>query len=161
MADYTFVTTWQIDFPVSRVWHAIEDADRWPTWWKGVLENYEIRPGDENGIGSIRRSTWKSILPYKLTFDSELVRVDKYREIEARAFGDLTGHGRWLFTERSTDSTIVRYDWNVVTDKAWMNLLSPVARPVFRWNHDIIMGWGENGLKDLLSKNESYSKRMH
>ena len=32
-----------------------------------------------------------------------------------------------------------------------MNAISPVARPFFRWNHDIIMNCGERGLKGLLS----------
>ncbi len=39
------------------------------------------------------------------------------------------------------------YEWNVKTTKAWMNLLAPIAGPVFRWNHDTIMRWGEEGLK--------------
>jgi hypothetical protein len=31
-----------------------------------------------------------------------------------------------------------------------MNLLSPVARPVFRWNHDYVMRTGGEGLARLL-----------
>jgi hypothetical protein len=27
-----------------------------------------------------------------------------------------------------------------------MNLLAPVARPIFKWNHDVVMGWGAEGL---------------
>ena len=30
---------------------------------------------------------------------------------------------------------------------AWMNLLAPIAKPFFRWNHDVIMRWGEGGLR--------------
>ena len=29
--------------------------------------------------------------------------------------------------------------WLVETPKWWMNLLSPVARPAFTWNHDKLM----------------------
>ena len=42
------------------------------------------------------------------------------------------------------------YDWNVATTKAWMNLLAPVARPVFKWNHDVVMGWGAEGISKKL-----------
>ncbi len=40
---------------------------------------------------AIRRSTWKSKLPYKLEFDSEIVRIEPMKIIEARAFGELDG----------------------------------------------------------------------
>jgi hypothetical protein len=32
-----------------------------------------------------------------------------------------------------------------------MNLLSPLARPLFKWNHDVVMGWGAEGLKKRLA----------
>ncbi|OUC07939.1 polyketide cyclase, partial [Litorilinea aerophila] len=34
--------------------------------------------------------------------------------------------------------------------RRWMNLLAPLARPIFAWNHDIIMAWGGQGLARLL-----------
>ncbi len=46
--------------------------------------------------------------------------------------------------------TAVVYEWNVHTTKAWMNLLSPIARPVFEWNHDWVMRNGAQGLARLL-----------
>ena len=150
MSDYEFVTIWNIDAPLTRVWDVIEDADAWPGWWKGVVQSIETMPGDENGVGSIRRMTWKSALPYKLEFDSEVVRIERHRLIEARAFGELDGHGLWQFEEINPNHTRVQYDWVVKTTKAWMNILAPVARPFFRWNHDVIMNWGEEGLKKRL-----------
>ena len=42
------------------------------------------------------------------------------------------------------------YDWNVRTTKAWMNLFAPVARPIFRANHDWVMRNGGKGLAKLL-----------
>lgn len=150
MSDYEFMTVWNIDAPLANVWDLIEDANAWPEWWKGVLRSVELTPGDDNGVGSIRRTTWKSALPYKLEFDSETLRVEKYRLIEVRAFGELDGHGLWQFEEIAADKTRVQYDWTVKTTKAWMNVLAPVARPFFRWNHDTIMGWGQDGIKRRL-----------
>jgi hypothetical protein len=40
----------------------------------------------------------------------------------------------------------VVYDWRVRSTKPWMNLLAPVARPVFEHNHDVVMRWGGEGL---------------
>ncbi|HMT08716.1 MAG TPA: SRPBCC family protein [Pyrinomonadaceae bacterium] len=150
MSVYSFVTNWSFDAMLERVWAEIEDADAWPDWWKGVLNVELLKDGDADGIGSIRRTTWKSALPYELTFDSEVVRIEKHELIEVRAFGQLEGRGLWSF---STDNgrTDVRYDWTVVTNKGWMNLLAPIAKPIFRWNHDVIMRWGEQGMRKRLS----------
>jgi len=87
MSDYEFITIWNIDAPLERVWSAIEDADAWPGWWKGVVNVVELQAGDKDGVGSIRRTVWKSALPYKLEFDSEVLRVERLKLIEARAFG--------------------------------------------------------------------------
>lgn len=151
MSDYEFITVWNIDAPVERVWNVIEDANQWPEWWKGVLSVIELQKGDDNGVGSIRRTVWRSALPYKLEFDSEVLRVERLKLIEARAFGELDGQGLWTF-EATGDATRVQYDWRVKTTKAWMNFLAPVARPFFRWNHDTIMRWGEEGLKKRLAR---------
>jgi hypothetical protein len=37
-------------------------------------------------------------------------------------------------------------DWDVTTSKRGMNMLAPVARPVFEYNHDVVMRWGGEGL---------------
>jgi uncharacterized protein YndB with AHSA1/START domain len=146
MADYRFITNWNINAPVERVYAAIEDANSWPQWWRGVISTVELEPGDATGIGSIRRTVWKSALPYKLEFGSEVVRIEKNRLIEVRAFGQLDGRGVWQLESNGDDKTRARYDWTVQTTKPWMNVLSPIARPIFRWNHDVIMRWGEEGL---------------
>lgn len=76
--------------------------------------------------------------------------MEKQRLIEARAFGELDGRGVWRFEQTET-GTRVQYDWTVKTTKAWMNLIAPIAKPLFKWSHDIIMNWGEEGLRKLLT----------
>lgn len=151
MSDYEFITVWHFDSPLEAVWEEISASEKWPDWWKGVLRVVELKPGDPDGVGSIRRSTWKSALPYKLEFDLEVVRVEKPRLIEARAFGELEGTGLWQFTSEGENKTRVQYDWRVKTTKPWMNYIAPLARPFFKWNHDIIMRWGEEGLRKRLA----------
>ncbi len=154
MADYEFVTHWMIEAPVDRVYAAIEDANSWPQWWPGVLSSVELKAGDDNGIGSIRRSVWKSALPYKLEVDSEVVRIEKNKLVEIRAFGHLDGRGIWNLEPDGDAKTRVRYDWTVKTTKQWMNVLSPIARPLFQWNHDVIMRWGQEGLNNFLADDQ-------
>lgn len=152
MSRYDFVTVWDLEYELPDVWLLIEKADEWPSWWPGVLETRETTAGDANGIGSIRRTTWKSALPYRLTFDSETIRIEKHRVIEIRAFGELTGRGMWHFERIEGGITRVQYDWQVTTDKVWMNLIAPLARPLFRWNHDVIMRRGEAGIRRRLGE---------
>lgn len=145
MAKYEFVTIWRFRAPLEPVWEIIYHSDRWPRWWKGVEQVERVRAGGDNDIGSISRYTWKSKLPYRLIFEMELTRVEPMRIIEGKALGELSGTGRWQLSS-DADVTTVRYDWQVETTKRWMNLLTPVARPLFKWNHDVVMRWGAEGL---------------
>jgi hypothetical protein len=149
MATYNFVTIWDISAPIECVWNEIHRSELWPVWWKGVESVVELQAGDENGIGSLRRYTWKSRLPYRLTFDMRTTRVEPLSIIEGVAAGELEGRGTWRLSDNRA-GTLVRYDWEVRTSKLWMNLLAPVARPLFKWNHDVIMRWGADGLRKRL-----------
>lgn len=149
MAAYEFQTIWRVHAPIDRVWDEIYHSEKWPEWWPGVEEVTELKKGDDLGVGSIRRYTWKSKLPYRLSFDVETVRVEPPRSLEGRAFGELTGTGLWSLIE-DADTTVVVYDWRVSTSKGWMNLLAPLAKPIFKWNHDIVMSWGAEALENRL-----------
>lgn len=150
MADYRFLTDWRFDAPLDRVWHEIKAMDRWPEWWPFVARVELLKQGGVDDVGSVRRVTWKTALPYTLTFDSELVAIEPFRRMEGRAFGELEGKGLWTFRD-DAGITHVNYDWQVKTTKAWMNLLAPVARPMFAWNHDKVMAGGFEGLTRRLA----------
>jgi uncharacterized protein YndB with AHSA1/START domain len=149
MADYEFITLWRFKAPQEKVWDLIFHSEDWPQWWRGVERVEEVKAGDTNHIGAIHRYTWKSKLPYRLIFEMETTGVEPVSLIEGRAIGELQGLGRWQLSNNG-DRTFVRYDWKVKTTKAWMNLIAPLARPVFSWNHDVVMGWGSEGLAKCL-----------
>jgi hypothetical protein len=94
---------------------------------------------------------WRSRIPYELEFDFTVQRLEAGRCMEGEASGDLEGTGRWRLFE-DTGVTAVLYEWNVRTNKRWMNLIAPVARPVFEWNHDYVMRRGGEGLKIRLGR---------
>ena len=154
MPDYEFITEWRFKAPLERVWHEIRQMSHWPEWWSYVKRVELLKQGDADDVGSVRRITWKTALPYTLTFDSELVSMERFRRMEGRAFGELQGTGIWTFRE-ADGATHVRYDWRVKTTKAWMNLLAPIARPIFSWNHDKVMDAGFVGLKKRLENSVS------
>jgi hypothetical protein len=145
VADYRFLTAWMLEAPIDPVWEAIHDAQSWPEWWPGVESVVELEPGDEDGVGGLSRHRWKSRLPYTVEFESRTTRVERPALIEGVASGELAGRGLWRLFERG-GVTAVLYQWDVATTRPWMNLLAPLLRPAFRWNHDQVMRGGSGGL---------------
>ena len=149
MAEYRFLTTWLLEAERERVWDVIHDQEGWPGWWSGVVDVVELEPGDEAKVGSRARMTWKSFLPYELVFETHTTRVERPHLMEGQVDGELAGVGRWRLYEQDGVTAAV-YEWNVRTTRAWMNLLAPLARPVFRWNHDWVMARGGEGIAKRL-----------
>lgn len=149
MASYRFLTTWLLEAPREPVWDAIHDQARWPEWWRGVREASELRPGEPSGVGTVSRLIWRSRLPYDLAFEVTTQRVEPPHLMVGHAVGELAGSGTWRLFERDGVTAVI-YDWDVRTTKAWMNLLSPVARPLFERNHDWVMARGAEGIARLL-----------
>jgi len=145
---FFLVTVWRLDAPIDRVWEAIHAAERYPQWWPNILSVSRLEPGDPSGLGRVDRSVWKTELPYRFTFDTRVTRLEKPRLIELAASGDLEGTGRWELAEAG--ETAVKYTWAVRTNKPWMNVVAPLARPFFLWNHEAVMRKGGLGLAKLL-----------
>jgi Polyketide cyclase / dehydrase and lipid transport len=149
MTEYKFVTYWQFDAPIENVWDAIAKPEAWPTWWSCVKKVELLREGDKDGVGSERRFLWKGKLPYELDFEMKVTRVERPYKMEGIATGELAGSGIWTL-EQQNGHTAVRYEWNVQTTRWWMNLLAPIAKPIFQWNHDYVMTEGCKGLEQYL-----------
>ena len=150
MAEYRFVTHWRIEAPLHQVFDAIFHSLHWPEWWQGAEKVEERVSGDAEGVGNVRRYTWKSRLAYRLTFDAHTTRIEPQAFLEATASGDLEGVGRWFFSHDGQVTT-VRYEWLVRTTKPWMNLLASGMHVLFKWNHHALMQRGGEGLVRLLN----------
>ena len=148
---YNFVTEWRFNAPVEQVWKEIYYSEHWPEWWKGVVAVEALRTGGTKGIGDMKRYTWRSALPYSLSFDMTLTENEPLHRLVGLASGELDGTGIWTFSSYE-NTTFVRYDWQVRTTKKWMNFLAPIARPFFSWNHDVVMEWGRKALEKRLAK---------
>ncbi|CAM8391324.1 SRPBCC family protein [Citrobacter freundii] len=152
MADYQFSTVWRVEASIQEVWDVFSHPDQWPEWWGSLERIVKIKKGDVQGIGALHRYTWKGALPYRLTFDINVLNILPCSLLEGQASGAVEGRGVWYFSASGAE-TIVRYDWNVRTTIRWMNYLAPLAAPVFRWNHDTVMREGARGLARKLATN--------
>jgi len=142
---YALTTEWLLDAPVEHVWNALVAAEEWPRWWRYVQSVVRVRDGDAQGVGAVRRYTWSSRLPYRLTFDMTTTALARPSFIEGVASGELNGVGRWRL-EPASGAARVRYEWTVTTGKRWMSALGPLLAPLFEWNHDQVMASGGRGL---------------
>ena len=148
--EFNLITNWTLAAPREAVWRELTKPEDWPAWWRAVERVELLEAGDADGVGALRRMTWRTALPYSLTFDMRTVRVEPMTVIEGRAEGELSGVGRWT-VDGDRDRTRVRYDWRVEVTQPWMRFVAPLARPVFAWNHGVVMGWGGEGLARRLA----------
>src|SRR5919199_6306648 len=99
MAEYSFLTTWEVDAPIQQVWAVIADSARYPEWWRYVASVEELSSGDEQGVGRTQRTRWTSALPYGFVFETRVERIEPPHLIELGASGELAGRGRWELSE--------------------------------------------------------------
>lgn len=149
ISRYGFLSTWCLDAPIDDVWRVLGDSLGYPNWWAAVRSVEPLAPGDDDGVGRVDRFSWRGRLPYTLHFDMCVTHVEPGRLIQATATGELEGVGTWRLYAGA--GTAVIYDWRVHTTPTWMNVVGPLARPVFAWNHDLVMRQGARGLADALS----------
>lgn len=145
MAEYAFLTAWRLAAPREAVFEVLHASERWPEWWHGLERVVKLEDGDAEGRGSLGRYTWRSLLGYRVEFDVRITAVERPHRMEGEAAGELAGSGSWRLYEEDGE-TAVLFEWRVRTTRRWMNALAPVARPVFRWNHDWVMRQGGRGL---------------
>ncbi len=146
---FELVSEWRLAAPLDRVWAEIAAPEDWPQWWRAVKRVEVVKQGDASGIGAVRRFTWATALPYAVSFDMTATRVEPKHVLEGEARGELNGVGLWTITPDGS-GTHVRYDWRVELSLPWQRALAPVLRPVFAWNHNVVMGWGETDIKKRL-----------
>jgi uncharacterized protein YndB with AHSA1/START domain len=133
-AEYVFIDEWDVDAPQDRVFEALADARTYPAWWTPIYRQVDADGPPE--VGRESRQRFKARLPYTLSTVSTIVRMEAPREFEVEVDGDLRGHGVWTLTPQN-GGVHVRFDWRVHADRALIRYLTPVLRPLFRWNHNV------------------------
>lgn len=137
MTPYRFVTQFVVSAPIDAVFRAIADP-RWVDGWGDATRVERRRPGDDTGLGARFDATVRAPLGYTLTASIETVVARPWDRLEMQATGGVVGTGTWDL-EETPAGTEVSFHWDVSTTERWMDLLAPVARPVFERSHGIVM----------------------
>ncbi|HJQ48086.1 MAG TPA: SRPBCC family protein, partial [Amycolatopsis sp.] len=130
--SYRFRDTWVIPAPMPAVFRAVVDLASYPQWWPDVRSVTQL---DDDTAEIVCQAT----LPYRL-----VVRMRRAEENErvGRLAVDLDGDLRGSLVARVTvhlTGTTLDIDQDVVATKPLLRSLAPVARPLFRVNHALMM----------------------
>lgn len=139
MAHYQFDTEWVLDAPIQVVFDLLHRPDPTADWGPSSVRSTLEVAGDEHGVGRRARYRIRSPLFYSISFVAEIVDVIPLRRVASTVVGDLAGTGTYE-TTAVREGTKVEFHWHVSTTKRWMNLIEPVARPLFAWAHDRVVG---------------------
>jgi hypothetical protein len=140
---YRFRSTWSVPERPCDVYPVLQDLDRYPLWWPEVKA---VTPGATGKSTVLIRA----LLPYSLRFTMSQGAGDAGTgTLESQMEGDLTGWSRWTLTGRAGGSSLL-FEEDVGVGKRSLRILAPVARPLFRLNHTVMMRRGQKGLRAYL-----------
>ncbi len=149
MAKYRFVDHWEIRAPIEQVYRYVSDPATYSEWWSVYSDVKIVEQGAENGVGGKARLIVRSFLGYRLKIEVETIEADPPSRLRAISRGNLEGTAQWDF-EQNGDSTHATFTWLIETRHPLLNLLEPIAKPLFAFSHDYASRKGRDGLKRLL-----------
>ena len=131
----------------------------WPSWWPDcsfAAPLVRTRPASNLQEDILKATTsylnFKAVLGYTLTISIHPTMVVTPNEIEFDAGGHLEGTGRVTLASGGKGATTrMDIEWKVRPTQRWMNLLTPIAAPVFTAAHTLMMRRGEKGLRRALA----------
>jgi mannose-6-phosphate isomerase-like protein (cupin superfamily) len=156
--EYRFLDKWFIPHPIDMVFEALLHGEDYPKWWgeawKRVTPIGEVTAAT---VGAKTRVIAGGFLPYTITLELEVARIEAPHLLSVTSRGDLEGTGTWRLCEFE-GGTAVSYDWRVRAGKPLIRRFSPIFKPLFRANHNWVMRRGEVALQRWLSNPERMAR---
>ncbi len=123
---------------------ALKDLRTYAKWWPEVKSVIPV--SEEKAVLLIM-----GLLPYALEFLMEKLTEDPEAGVlSAQMTGDLIGFSSFKVQPEGDGCRLI-YDQEVDVSKRLLRILAPVARPIFRLNHRLMMHRGEKGLREFLA----------
>jgi hypothetical protein len=147
MHRFVLTSRWQLRATdTERVWALLTDVESWPRWWRYVRRAKVLTLGRADHVGDVATLDWASALGYGVRLRVTTTLAQRERQLEGRAEGDLNGRGTWMLEQDAPDAVRVTYRWDVTLHRPWMRRLVFVLRPLFEWNHFVVMRAGARGM---------------
>jgi hypothetical protein len=143
ISRYRFRNTWLLAAAPSVVFGAVVDLATYPDWWSDVRSVSQIDDGTAELI-------CRAALPYQLVLRMHRIEQnERAGRLRVELSGDLEGCLAGLVLG-SGGGTRLEITQEVVARKPLLRRLDPVARPLFRANHALMMRRGHRGLRTHL-----------
>lgn len=142
--EYTFRSVWAVRAATGRVFGALVDLASYPLWWPDIRSVTRV----DDDTADVR---CRSVLPYELNFRLHRAEEDeRARRMRVTITGDLEGYVQGLVAHHTTGA-LLAIQQQVTVRKPLLRVFSPVARPLFRANHALMMRRGQRGLTAYLA----------
>lgn len=138
MAHYRFLTDLRVGAAIDDVYRLLVEPEGWLDDWVDALRVERTREGDEDGRGRTFDATVRAPMGYHLSARITTAEVEHPHRLDMVSSGDLEGTGRWDLAE-ADGVTDVSFDWDVRTTPRWMDVLTPVLRPLFERSHHVVV----------------------
>lgn len=143
--EYRFRSVWRLPAPPEAVYAVLTDVGGYGSWWPQVRAVSKI---DDECAEFVCRS----VLPYDLVFRArQHTRDEQAGVLRARLTGDLDGFCGWTLTAKDTGTSLL-FQQVVQVTKPLLRAIAPLARPVLRGNHAVMMRSGRIGLTRYLCR---------
>lgn len=161
MAHYRFESEWVLTVPIEEVFEVLLHPENYSDWWPSVRGSRLIEEGNENRVGSRASYYLRSPLLFGMHFETKTVEVERPLRIHSLIRGELVGTSAYSLHPLS-HGTRVRVSWHVSTAKRWMDIATPISRPLFIWAHHHFMREGGAALAEQMGARLISTKtRLH
>lgn len=142
--DYSFRNIWSVRAATTRVFDTLVDVANYPAWWPDIRSVTRV---DDNTA----EVTCRALLPYALTFRLHRAEEDAGAgRMRVDITGDLEGYCQGVVAEHRSAGALLAISQRVVVNKRLLRALAPIARPLFRANHAVMMHRGQRGFREYL-----------
>ena len=145
--DYIFLERWVLAATPAEVYAALADLDLYTRW--GYPAYFSARREGPIAAGSTGKIVVQGSLPYKVNIDCTILELEPERLISLDVTGDVIGKKTWMIRPLGEGTELIS-DWRC--DPSWMffRALTPVFKPLFRWNHGQCINMAVTGLAQYL-----------
>lgn len=153
--EYEFLTKWRVIAPIELVYDILKEGKDYVRWWPDVyLDAQYFASGHPDGIGDHVVLLTKGWLPYRLRWTATAERRERPHTIAITASGDFDGRGVWQL-EQQGQECLITFDWRLRADKPLLRWLSPIFKPIFKWNHRWAMDRGLIRLQEEIARRQA------
>jgi len=146
---YSFKNEYRINATPDIIWDILSDVESWPEIWK-YFRTVQLRGNDKILKQNMTIDCEvRAVIPYTFRFNTEIVKLIQYKELEVISRGDLNGRGIWTL-DTVGKSTLSSFTWEVEPENIFIKILGylPLGNSLLRYSHNIMM---ENGYRSLLA----------